>query len=151
MHVSLESLSKCVKLISEQFGPAPERWRLSPKIGATASLSTISLALLVTPFTLAQPTKSIDFKNVAEIREKVKSNILYTEKGVHPGNPSASFAIRLFPNGEIMSVEKIKNSGIPEYDDAIERAIWKSSPLPQKEDGTVERALVLDFWLKNSP
>jgi colicin import membrane protein len=51
-----------------------------------------------------------------------------------------SFQVEQLPTGEILSVRKTKSSGMPAFDDAVERGINKSSPLPKKKDGTVERS-----------
>jgi len=53
------------------------------------------------------------------------------------------------PTGEIIGVRKMKSSGSAAYDSAIENAIAKSSPLPKKKDGTVEREFVADFNMKD--
>ena len=71
--------------------------------------------------------------------------------GSLPGNPRAEFKISQLPTGEIISVRKIKSSGIPAYDTAVENAIMKSSPLPKKKDGTVERDINAGFNLKDLP
>jgi len=65
-----------------------------------------------------------------------------------PGNPMVTFQVEQLPTGEIISVKKVKSSGIPAFDEAVERAINKSTPLPKKKDGTVERSLPVDFKLK---
>ncbi|MES2317726.1 MAG: TonB C-terminal domain-containing protein [Pseudomonadota bacterium] len=46
--------------------------------------------------------------------------------------------------------KKTKPSGIPDFDDAVERAINNSSPLPKKKDGTVDATIVIGFSLKDS-
>jgi len=87
----------------------------------------------------------------AKIAAKIKSNISYAGSQDVPGNPSAEFQITQLPTGEIISVRKIKSSGIPAYDTAVENAISKSSPLPKKQDGTVEREITAAFKLKDLP
>jgi len=87
----------------------------------------------------------------AKIAAKIKSNISYAGSQDVPGNPSAEFQITQLPTGEIISVRKIKSSGIPAYDTAVENAITKSSPLPKKQDGTVERDITAAFKLKDLP
>ena len=72
-------------------------------------------------------------------------NIHYSRKNNNENSLSATFLVNLFPNGEVLSIEKKKESGDPEYDKAIEDGILKSSPLPKKYDGTVERTIILDF------
>jgi colicin import membrane protein len=66
-----------------------------------------------------------------------------------PGNPEVVFQVEQLPTGEILSVRKTKSSGIAAFDDAVERGINKSSPLPKKKDGTVERSLPVSFKLKD--
>jgi colicin import membrane protein len=92
----------------------------------------------------------LDSGYVAAITAKIKSNIAYSGSDV-AGNPRAEFKIEQLPTGEIISVRKIKSSGIPAYDLAVENAIAKSSPLPKKKDGTVERDVVAGFNMKDLP
>ena len=80
------------------------------------------------------------------IRAKVRSNIILTQD--IPGNPEAIFDVALLPNGEVLTVRKRKSSGNPAYDDAVERAIMKSSPLPLPDDRSVFRR---DLELKFHP
>lgn len=82
----------------------------------------------------------------AAIRSKIKSNLVYSTAD---DTLSATFHIAQLPSGEILSVRKIKGSGVAAYDNAIENAINKSSPLPRKKDGTVEREFVADFNMKD--
>ena len=79
-----------------------------------------------------------------KIRGKIRGNIILPQD--IPGNPAAEFDVTLLPTGEVLTVRKRKPSGFPNYDDAVERAILKSSPLPQPEDRRVfERELRLTF------
>ncbi|MEO8537066.1 MAG: cell envelope integrity protein TolA [Betaproteobacteria bacterium] len=47
------------------------------------------------------------------------------------GNPEAIFDVVQLPTGEIIEVKLRKSSGIRAYDDAVQRAILKASPLPR--------------------
>lgn len=85
----------------------------------------------------------------AAITAKVKGNTSYAGSLEEPGNPTATFRVEQLPTGEIISVKKIKSSGVPSFDDAVEKGITKSSPLPKKKDGTVERSLVIEFHMKD--
>jgi colicin import membrane protein len=85
----------------------------------------------------------------AAITAKVKGNTSYPGSLDEPGNPTATFRVEQLPTGEIISVKKIKSSGVPAFDDAVEKGITKSSPLPKKKDGTVERSLVIEFHMKD--
>lgn len=68
---------------------------------------------------------------IAKIRGKIKGNILLPE-GIK-GNPEAIFDVVQLPTGEVLSVKLRKSSGHAGYDQAVERAILKSSPLPRPD------------------
>jgi len=89
----------------------------------------------------------LDKGYIAAITAKVKGNSSYG--GDDPGNPVVTFRVDQLPTGEIISVRKTKSSGVPAFDDAIERAIKASSPLPKKKDGTVDRSLEINFKMKD--
>ena len=86
---------------------------------------------------------------VASITSAIKSRSSYAGDTDVPGNPKVVFHVEQLPTGEIISVRKTKSSGIPEFDRAVENAINKSSPLPKKKDGTVERSLEVGFSMKD--
>jgi len=50
-----------------------------------------------------------------------------------PGNPEAIFDVVQLPTGEVLSVKLRKSSGHKAFDDAVDRAINKSSPLPKPD------------------
>jgi colicin import membrane protein len=80
----------------------------------------------------------------AKIRGKVRGNIVLPPD--LEGNPEAIFAVVQLPTGEVLSVKLLKSSGHKGYDDAVERAILKSSPLPKPEQTDVfSRELKLTF------
>jgi colicin import membrane protein len=91
----------------------------------------------------------MDSGYLAAITGKIKSTTTFLGSTDVPGNPKASFRVEQLPTGEIISVKKIKSSGVTAFDDAVEKGIIKSSPLPKKKDGTVERSLVVDFSMKD--
>lgn len=91
----------------------------------------------------------IDSGYVASITSAIKSRSSYAGDTDVPGNPKVVFHVEQLPTGEIISVRKTKSSGIPEFDRAVENAINKSSPLPKKKDGTVERSLEVGFSMKD--
>ena len=79
-----------------------------------------------------------------KIRQKIRGNI--TMPADISGNPEAIFDVALLPTGEILTVSKRKSSGHAAYDEAVERAIYKSSPLPQPDQpGLFQRNLELRF------
>jgi colicin import membrane protein len=81
---------------------------------------------------------------LARIQSKVRGNvILPTDLS---GNPQAEFDVTELPTGEIIDVKLRKSSGVPAYDDAVQRAILKSSPLPRPDNPNVwQRNLKLVF------
>jgi colicin import membrane protein len=81
---------------------------------------------------------------VAKIRGKIRGNIiLATEPS---GNPEAVFEVNQLPTGEVLDVRLTKSSGNTAYDQAVERAILKSSPLPKPDQPELfQRRLMLRF------
>jgi len=81
---------------------------------------------------------------VDKIRSKIKGNIVLPS--VITGNPEAVFDVIQLPTGEVLSVKLVKSSGNQLYDDAVERAILKSSPLPKPDrPEQFQRELKLKF------
>ena len=90
----------------------------------------------------------VDTGYVAAVTSKIKRSTSYNGDTDVAGNPRATFKIEQLPTGEIISVRKTKSSGIPAFDDAVERGINNSSPLPKKKDGTVERSIEVSILMK---
>ena len=81
---------------------------------------------------------------LARIQAKVRGNVIVP--GDMAGNPQAEFDVTELPTGEIIDVKLRKSSGVPAYDDAVQRAILKSSPLPRPDNPNVwQRNLKLVF------
>lgn len=74
---------------------------------------------------------SPDAGYVDKIRSKIKANIVLPLD--IKGNPEAIFDVVQLPTGEVLSARLRKSSGHEAYDQAVERAILKSSPLPRPE------------------
>jgi colicin import membrane protein len=91
----------------------------------------------------------IDADYEALIQAKIKARINYPDRA--PGNPEAIVTVEQLPTGEITRVRLIKPSGVPAWDDAVQRAVRDASPLPKKKDGTVARILELSFRPKENP
>lgn len=85
----------------------------------------------------------------AKIQNKITINIV-----MPPGVPESALAIfkvTLLPGGSILSAEMKKSSGNAAYDNAVERAILKSDPLPLPPDAAMFknfRVLELKFQPK---
>jgi colicin import membrane protein len=79
-----------------------------------------------------------------KIRAKIRGNIILPQQIT--GNPEAIFDVTLLPTGEVLTARKRKSSGHAGYDEAVERAIMKSSPLPKPDDPALfQRQLELKF------
>ena len=62
------------------------------------------------------------------------------------GNPEAIFDVVQLPTGEIIDAQLRKSSGVRAYDDAVQRAIIRASPLPQPKSADLfRRNLTLKF------
>jgi colicin import membrane protein len=71
----------------------------------------------------------------AKILAKIKRNIVMPPD--LPGNPVAEFDITLLPGGDILDVKLRRSSGFAVFDNAVERAIFLSRPLPLPPDPTL--------------
>jgi colicin import membrane protein len=73
----------------------------------------------------------VDASYANKIKTKIKGNLVLPA-GI-TGNPEAIFDVIQLPTGEVLSARLRKSSGNSAYDDAVERAILKSSPLPRPD------------------
>lgn len=71
----------------------------------------------------------------AKIMAKIRRNIV--EPPDVAKKASAEFRVTLLPDGSVLPPELIKSSGNTTYDEAVERAILKSKPLPLPPDVTM--------------
>ncbi len=67
------------------------------------------------------------------------------------GNPEVVFQVTLLPNGEVQGVTMARSSGQPLYDQEVERAILKASPLPLPPDPAAAAAFRAGLVLKFRP
>jgi colicin import membrane protein len=81
---------------------------------------------------------------IRRIQSKVKGNVILPPDLA--GNPEAIFDVVQLPTGEIIEVTLRKSSGVRAYDEAVQRAIAKSSPLPRPERADLfQRTITLKF------
>ena len=81
---------------------------------------------------------------VDKVRAKIRGNIVLPPD--LKGNPEALFLVAQLPTGEVLQAKLVISSGHSAYDDAVLRAILKSSPLPRPDSpGLFERELKLTF------
>lgn len=85
----------------------------------------------------------------AAIQRKIQANVNKSLCG--SGNPTLTFEIALTPAGELQTAPKlIKASGINACDEAVERAILQSQPLPLPTDAQL-RGQFKNLTLKFTP
>ena len=85
-----------------------------------------------------------DPRYIEKIRARIWSHIIPPSD--LKGNPEAIFDVVQLPTGEVLSARLRKSSGNKDYDDAVERAILKSSPLPKPDrPDQFQRELTLKF------
>jgi len=66
--------------------------------------------------------------------------------GIRPGQHEATFEVSLLPTGEQVGAPRmIKSSGLPTYDQAVERAIRRCDPFPRPREGAMPRDLKINF------
>lgn len=86
---------------------------------------------------------------IQSIQRKVRGNVIVPPEVA--GNPEAIFEVVQLPTGEIIETTLTQSSGVRAYDDAVQRAILKSSPLPvPKTPDLFRRALKLKFRPKEN-
>lgn len=67
------------------------------------------------------------------------------------GNPEVRFLVKLLPTGEVIDIRRTQSSGNAAYDEAVERAIRKSSPLPLPADREARAAFVPELSFVHRP
>ncbi|OYY94245.1 MAG: hypothetical protein B7Y41_07955 [Hydrogenophilales bacterium 28-61-23] len=83
------------------------------------------------------------------IRAKIKSALVLPQN--LRGNAEVAYKVSLLPNGEVLRVTLVGTSGQPLYDSAVERAIFKASPLPLPSDRGTAAQFRDDLILKFRP
>lgn len=106
------------------------------------------------PTAATQPAASGTARD-AEYRERlaalIRSRIVYAvPEGTSP-SVYADVQVELLPSGEVVAIKVLKPSGLPGYDEAVERAIRRTDPFPRKPDGTVDRTIVIRFRPVDTP
>ena len=84
-----------------------------------------------------------------QISAKVRGNTRLPDN--LKGNPEVRCVVRLLPTGEVQSVRVTQSSGNAAYDEAVVRAIEKSSPLPLPVDRDARAAFVPELSFVHRP
>jgi colicin import membrane protein len=77
----------------------------------------------------------------------IRPNIVFSvPENVQPKQYVAEFEVQLLPTGEQAGAPKLlKPSGLPAYDQAVERAIRRCDPFPRPKEGALPRTVRLTF------
>lgn len=83
---------------------------------------------------------------ISRISQKVRSNLILPPGT--SGDPKIVFRLQILPSGEVLGEPKlVSNTGGAALEEAVRRAILKSSPLPKPEKNEVfERELNFNFY-----
>lgn len=73
----------------------------------------------------------------------IKPNIVFTD--TLSGNPAAEVEVRAGPSGAILARRIVRSSGHKDWDEAVLRAIDRTSTLPRDTDGRVPPTIIVEF------
>ncbi len=90
-----------------------------------------------------------DASYIDRVRQKIKSNTIFNGADELSSNPAVEFAVELLPDGSARRVRKIKSSGVPGFDEAVERAIEKSQPFPPDKSGSAPSGFTVSYKPKD--
>ena len=86
---------------------------------------------------------------IDRIRSKIRGMLILPPD--LQGNPQVIYHVSVLPTGDVLSVRLVHASGQPAYDDAVQRAIYKASPLPMPPDaGLAAQFRELDLYFSPS-
>lgn len=128
------------KLDDKRLADARERQtREAEALKAQAERERVALAKAAD----AAQAKAMD-DYIRRIQARIKGNVVLPPDIA--GNPEAVFDVLQLPTGEIIDVQLRKSSGVRAYDEAVQRAIMKASPLPKPDVADLfRRNLTLKF------
>jgi colicin import membrane protein len=112
--------------------------------GTPSASAGIPGARITGPANVAGATSGDTDAYRARIAAKIKGNVILPMEIA--GNPVAEFDVTQLPTGEVIDVRLRKSSGNRTLDEAWERSIRKSSPLPKPDQPEAfQRQLTLRF------
>jgi colicin import membrane protein len=112
--------------------------RIMSQAGATGDPSSTGTAARS-----AGPSASYAGRIIARLRP------LSVFTGAVAGNPKAEIEIRVAPDGTILGHRLTKSSGVPAWDEAVQRAIDKAGSLPRDENGRVQNPTLIVWGPKD--
>lgn len=130
-----------------------EKEDLKQRVAADAAANEARLARLAEARAAASKQQAEMASIVGEFRDQISAKVRGNTRLPDnlQGNPEVRCLVKLLPTGEVLSVRVTKSSGNPAYDDAVVRAIEKSSPLPLPTDLAARRAFVPELSFVHRP
>lgn len=77
----------------------------------------------------------------ARVQQLIRNNTVFDVPRDLAANPEAVFRVDLDPAGYVITLRKLASSGLPGFDEAVERAIRKTEPFPPDASGRPPRSL----------
>lgn len=126
---------------------------LKQRVAAEAAANEARLARLTQAQAAANKRQAEVASVVGQYRDQISAKVRGNTRLPDnlKGNPEVRCLVKLLPTGEVQSVRVTKSSGNPAYDDAVVRAIEKSSPLPLPSDRDARAAFVPELSFVHRP
>lgn len=126
---------------------------LKQRVAAEAAANEARLARLTQAQAAANKRQAEVASVVGQYRDQISAKVRGNTRLPDnlKGNPEVRCLVKLLPTGEVVSVRVTKSSGNPAYDDAVVRAIEKSSPLPLPTDRDARAAFVPELSFVHRP
>lgn len=87
---------------------------------------------------------------LARIAAKVRSNTVFNVSDTSSNNPVVEYLVYLLPDGSLRGpVKKLKSSGVPAFDEAVEKGIEKSQPFPRDKSGEMPASIIISNKMKD--
>jgi colicin import membrane protein len=141
-----EDLKKAEKLEQEKKREAEREKALAELMNKDSSRVLGNINASTTGSAAAGAARDAGYAD--RVISKIRGNM--TRSGCDiPGNPEAVFMVEQLSSGEIVRVTKKRSTGFIACDETMERAIYKSNPLPRAKEGNYERELELSIKPKD--
>jgi colicin import membrane protein len=86
----------------------------------------------------------------SRLSAKIKSNTTFVTPAGLDGNPAVEYTVELLPDGSVRSIKKLRSSGLPGFDEAVERAIRRAEPYPVDASGAVPSSFTFSHKPKDN-
>ena len=87
---------------------------------------------------------------LARIAAKVRSNTVFNVTDTSNNNPLVEYLVYLLPDGSLRGpIKKLKSSGVPAFDEAVEKSIEKSQPFPRDKSGEMPASIIISNKMKD--